>query len=222
MFELWKDDMSRVRLDENSQASGYLGKFWCDRTAWSDVAGVAFPYSNGAVAVDDRATSVMFGTTDGQYIGITSMTQAAGYKVLNLVAPARAGFWVYAFGPRNVTISNSGLQLLDISGNVTFDSGAKFLRIAGIQRGVTAGTEYSNPSGVPALAAGMSHTGSWIQRNQVGQFQSFIFFVYGMRVSTATTAIAPIPRQGPINEFPPSSTPAPAISPIIFADVTSY
>ena len=222
MFELWKEDMSRVRLDANSQASGYVGSVWVDRTNWTEFTNVRYPYARASVAVPDSTVFVLFGTTDGQAVGIQRIYQASGYKVIDLLATGRAGFTIYCFGARVIPVSNSGLQLLDIAGNVTFDSGAKWLRLSGVINNPVTATEYPWPAGVPTIAAGISYTGTWIQRNQVGQFSSFIFFTHAIRVSTGTVSVQPIPQQGPINEFPPSSTPEPARGSIIFADVTRY
>lgn len=222
MFELWKDDMSRVRLDANSQAASYLGAYWIDRTAWTMYSEVTFPYGYGAVAIHDSTTFVMFGTTDGQTVAIESIQQAAGYKVLNLVATGRAGMWIYCFGARNITVSNSGLQLLDVNGNVTFDSQAKWMRMAGVINSPAFNTDYGWPAGVPAVAVGMSHRGNWIQQNQIGQQRAFLVLNYGLRVSTGLAAIAGVTRQGPQSANPPATTPRPPIGNLIFADVTRY
>jgi hypothetical protein len=218
MFELWKDDMSRVRLDENSQAASYLGAYWIDRTAWTLYPDVTYPYGYGSVGIHPSTTFVMFGTTDGQTVAIESM----GGSVLNLVATGRAGMWVYCFGARNVTGSNSGLQLLDAAGNITFDAQAKWMRLSGVINSPAFNTDYGWPAGVATVAVGMSHRGNWIQQNQIGQQRAFLVLNYGLRVSTGLAAISGVARQGPQSASPPPTTPRPAIGNLIFADVTRY
>lgn len=214
--------MSRVRLDENSQAASYLGAYWIDRTAWTLYPDVTFPYGYGSVNIHNSTVFVMFGTTDGQTVAIESISQGSGVKVLNLVATGRAGMWIYAFGARNISTSTSGFQLLDTAGVVTFDSQAKWLRMAGRVATPVFDTDYAWPSGVATVAVGMSHRGNWLQRNMVGQQHAFVVLNYGLRVSTGLAAISGVARQGPPNEQPPAATPKPPIGSIIFADVTRY
>lgn len=220
MFELWKADQSRVRLDENSQASSYLGSYWVDRTNWTDVATPPYSATYAQLNVHNDTMFVMMGTTDGQVVAVENMVQGNGFKTLNLVATARAGVWFYAFGARNVTTSNCGMQFLDINGNVTFDSQAKWFRFAGVVRNAVYNQDYPWPSGVPTIAVGMSQRGTWIQPNMVGQYRSFITLTYGMRISTGLAAYRTIPRQGPLATVPGSSQPPPGD--IFFADVTRY
>lgn len=210
--------MSRVRLDANSQASSYLGKYWIDRTSWTEYTTVSFPYATGSVGIHPNTVFVLFGATDGQVIAIETL----GGGVLNLVSNGRAGMWVYCFGARNVTVSNSGLQLLDTAGVVTFDSQAKWLRMAGVINSPAFNTYYSWPSGVPAIAVGMSHRGNWIQQNQIGQRRAWIMRTHGLQVITGSAKISSVDRQRPFAEFPPANTPAPPIGNLIFADVTRY
>lgn len=218
MFELWKDDMSRVRLDANSQAASYLGAYWIDRTAWTGFTDVTYPYGYGAVGIHPSTAFVMFGTTDGQIVAIESISGST----LNLVATGRAGMWIYCFGARNVTGSNSGFQLLDTAGNITFDSQAKWMRIAGVINAPAFNTDYAWPAGVPTIAVGMSHRGNWIQRNQIGPNLAFLVLNFGLRVGTGVAAIAGVARQGPAGGTTPATTPRPPIGNLIFADVTRY
>lgn len=219
MFELWKEDMTRVRLDENSQVTSYLGKYWIDRTNWTAVD-TAYPYAYGAVAVHPQTLFVMFGTTDGQFVAVENLQAGATQKVLNLVASARAGLWIYCFGAKNITTSNSGLQFLDINGDVTFDSQSKWMRFAGVVRNPTYNFEHPVPSGVPTVACAISQRGNWIQPNLVGQYRSFLVMSTGVRLTTASATYRTVPRQGPLATI--SGTPPRYPTSIIFADVTRY
>lgn len=222
MFELWKDDMSRVRLDENSQVSGYIGSVRIERANWTDVTGVTYPYSYGSVGIPDGTSFVMFGTTDGQSISIEWMQQAAGYKVLHLLGSGRAGITIYCFGARLVTTSNSGFQLIGADGNVTFDSQAKWLRIAGVVNNLALNGVYAWPAGVPVVAAGLSFRGTWIRQNQIGQARAWIAFTQAFKVDTGSVTIGQIARQRPQAADPPPNTPVPPLGSLIFADVTRY
>lgn len=222
MFELWKDDMSRVRLDGNSQASGFLGAVRIERTAWTEYTGVTYPYAVGTVNVPNDTALVMFGTTDGRTVAIDKITQGNGVKVLGLLADGRAGMWLYCFGARNVTTSNSGLQLLDESGVVTFDSQAKWLRLAGVVRSPVLNTAIPWPAGVATVAVGMSQQTNWLQQVMIGQNPSFILVNNGLLVSTASATVRGITRQGPLVNPPPPNTPRQPIGNLIFADVTRY
>lgn len=222
MFELWKDDMSRVRLDANSQVSSYIGSVWIDRTNWTDVAGVTYPYSIGTVGIPDGTVFVLFGTTDGQDISIEWVQQAAGYKILHLLGSGRAGITIYCFGARNVTGSNSGFQLLDTAGNITFDSQAKWMRIAGVINGPALGVQYPLPSGVPVVAAGLSFRGTWVRRNMLGSLPAWIALTQSIKVATTGVTIGQIARQRPQAANPPANSPQPPTGSIIFADVTRY
>lgn len=220
MFELWKDDESRVRLDANSQVSAFLGSYPVDRTNWTSLPNGTIPLFQAQFAVHNSALFLMMGTTDGQVVSITSMVQGNGVKTVNLVATGRANVTLYAFGERNITVSNSGFQLLDINGNVTFDSQAKWLRIAGRVKSPTQAVEYPTPSAVPTIAAGMTQQGIWLVPNQVGQNRSFVIMSHGLRVATNQVSIQAIARQGPLATVP--ATPPPTPGDIFFADVTRY
>ena len=220
MFELWKDDQSRVRLDENSQVSALLGSYPADRTEWSSISNGTVPLFQAQIAVHNSTLFIMLGTTDGQAISITSMVQGSGVKLVNMVATGRANVTLYAYGPRNVTASTSGLQFLDINGNVTFDSQAKWLRLAGRVKSPAQGVEYPTPSGVPTIAVGLSQQGIWLVPTQVGQNRSFLIMSQGIRVATNQVSIQPLARQGPLATVPGTSPPPPGD--IFFADVTRY
>lgn len=220
MFELWKEDQSRVRLDENSQASSFLGSYWVDRTAWSavNVNGRIVYYAD--LPVHNETVFAMLGTTDGQLVAIQALLQGNGEKVLKLRAEGRAGMWFYCFGARNITTSNSGLQFLDINGNVTFDSQSKWLRLAGVINNPVANTEYPLPSGVPTVAVGMCQRGTWFRRNMVGQYPSFLIMTYGLRIATSGVTQSVIATQGPLGDV--GGRPDLKPGDIIFADVTRY
>lgn len=220
MFELWKDDQSRVRLDENSQASSFLGSYWVDRTNWTAIETPPYSASYATLNVHNDTVFVMMGTTDGQIVAIESISQGNGVKVLNLVATARAGMWFYCFGARNVTTSNCGMQFLDVNGNVTFDSQAKWFRFAGFERNPVYNQDYPWPAGVPTVAVGMAQRGTWLQPNQVGQYRSFMIMTYGLRISTGLAAYRVIPRQGPLGNAATSPQPPPGA--LFYADVTRY
>lgn len=222
MFELWKDDMTRVRLDADSQASSFLSAVRIERTAWTEYTNVTYPYAIGSVNVPNDTAFVLFGTTDGRIVAIDKFVQGSGVKVLHMVADGRAGMWLYCFGARNVTSSNSGLQLLDEAGNVTFDSQAKWLRLAGAVKNPVLNAVNPWPAGVATVAVGMSQQGLWVQPVQVGQYRSFLIVNYGVQVSTGSATVRGISRQGPILGNPPPATPRPPIGGLIFADVTRY
>jgi len=220
MFELWKEDQSQVRLDENSQVSSLLGSYLVDRTNWSQVATPPYSAFQAQLAVHNETKFVMMGTTDGQVVAINSMTQGSGVQLLNLTATGRAGMWFYCFGTRNVVASNCGMQFLDTAGNVTFDAQAKWLRLAGKIRNPIYNTDYAWPAGVPTIACGMSQQGIWLQPNMLGQQRAFLIMSYGLLISTGLVRQLVIPRQGPFAEI--VATPQPPPGDLFFADVTRY
>lgn len=219
MFELWKDDMSSIRLDENSQVSSFLGAYWVDRTNWSEIPTPPYSAYQARLNVHPNTMFVMMGTTDGQVVSLLSMVPGNGVKVLNLRATGRAGMWFYAFGERNIANSSSGLQFLDTAGNVTFDAQSKWLRLAGRVRNPVYNQDYPWPTGVPTIAVGMSQGGLWLQPNQVGQYRAFMVMSYGLRVSTGLAAQRVVGTQGPLGN---ANTPRPPPGDMFFADVTHY
>lgn len=219
MFELWKDDASRVRLDENSQVSSFLGAYWIDRTNWSEIATPPYPAFQAQLAVHQDAIFIMMGTTDGQVVSLVSMIPGSGNKICNLRATGRAGMWFYAFGARNISNSTSGLQFLDTAGNVTFDAQSKWLRLAGRVRNPVYNQDYPWPAGVPTIAVGLSQGGGWLQPNMVGQNRAFLVMSYGLRVSTGLAAQRVVITQGPFSD---ASSPQPPPGDMFFADVTRY
>lgn len=225
MFELWKEDQSRVRLDANSQTSSFLGSYWIDRTSnWEDQSTSSingnFPAFYAQLPVHNDTVFVMMGTTDGQVVAIRALLPGNGVKILSLIATGRVGMWFYCFGVRNVTQSNCGLQLLDTDGNVTFDSQAKWLRFAGIIRNPAYNVDYPWPAGVPTVAAGMCQRGQWFRRVLVGQWPSYLILTYGLRISTGLVAQRVVAQQGPLGDV--AGRPDLPGGDIFFADVTRY
>lgn len=220
MFELWKEDQSRVRLDENSQVSNFLGAYWVDRTNWTFYNTHPYPVYLASISVHADTLFVMMGTTDGQVVAINRLVPVSGAKRIDLTSAGRAGMWFYCFGARNVTNSNCGLQFLDIAGNVTFDAQAKWLRLAGRVRSPVLNQDYPWPTGVATVAVGMSQQGGWIQPSMVGQYPSFLIKAYGLRVSTGLAAQGVVVQQGPLGNVVYSQQPPPGD--LFFADVTRY
>lgn len=219
MFELWKDDSSRVRLDENSQVSSFLGAYWVDRTNWSEIPTPPYSAYDAYLNVHPETVFVMMGTTDGQTVSLVNLVAGNGVKTCYLRATGRAGMWFYAFGKRNIANSNSGLQFLDTDGNVTFDAQSKWLRLAGRVKSPTYGQDYPWPTGVPTIAVGMSQGGLWLQPTMVGQYISFLVFSYGLQVSTGLASMSAVVNQGPLGN---ANTPRPPPGDMFFADVTRY
>jgi hypothetical protein len=219
MFELWKEDQSRVRLDENSQVSSFLGAYWIDRTNWTYYNTPPYSSYDAQLDVHNDTSFVMMGTTDGQVVAIQRMVQGSGVKTLYLTATDRAGMWFYCFGAKNITNSNCGLQFLDTAGNVTFDAQGKWLRLAGRVRNPVYNQDYPWPTGVPTIAVGMSQHGQWLQPNMQGLYRSFMIMSYGLRVSTGLAAQRVVVRQGPLGD---ANSPQPPPGDLFFADVTRY
>jgi len=142
------------------------------------------------------------------------------------VCGAQAAIEVYGFADQTITPTNSGLQLYNAAGVLTFDAGAKWLRVADIHRSAVSGASWPWPSTSRKYAAGF---GSYPKRSTGAAQAGLPYWVlrsYMISVGPANVMVG----EGPITsrlvggggDPPPGNSPLMQPPTLMVIDVTNY
>lgn len=207
---------SEVRVSTLTFRTTYAGPFTANSGPFVSV-GYYFD-----LVVPSGITSLFFSSSTPMFIALWAKSGTTWrFKV-----SAQGTINVFGFADQAIAPSGVGFQTFNSAGVLTFDAGARWMRVADIVAGAPSGTTKSYPSAGRSYAAGI---GSYPKRG-TGAAQAgvpyWVQFSYGVNVGPSSYGVGELPISsrptGGAGVPPPPSSPAMQPPTLMLVDVTGF